>query len=156
MNTYEEKLKTYLKEHFIDAEYLTFTESCHSVAEAATAVRGKAEDFVKNIVLLDFENNLIIAILKGEDRADLKKIEALLSKKIRIATGEEVLVKTGYPPGGVPSLGYDALFLIDEKVMEKEFVYSGGGSDHSLLKISPIEIQRINQGRIIQIRKVNV
>ena len=83
----------------------------------------------------------------------MKKIETILNKKVRIASNEEVLEKTGYPPGGVPSIGYEATFLIDQRVMEREFVYSGGGSIHSLLKINPIEIQHINKGTIVHIKK---
>ena len=153
MDQYEEKLKIYLKENNVNAEQFTFQESCHSVQEAARAVKGTPQDFVKNIVLLDSTEKLIIAILKGEDRADFKKIEQFLNKKIRIAGNEEVLEKTSYPPGGVPSVGYEATFLIDQRVMEREFVYSGGGSDHALVKITPTAIQHLNKGTIVNIRK---
>jgi prolyl-tRNA editing enzyme YbaK/EbsC (Cys-tRNA(Pro) deacylase) len=37
--------------------------------------------------------------------------------------------------------------------MEKEMVYSGGGSEKSLVKISPQELQKANQGQIIKIRR---
>ncbi len=37
--------------------------------------------------------------------------------------------------------------------MDKEVVYSGGGSQNSLIKISPVELQKANQGQIIRIRK---
>ena len=50
-------------------------------------------------------------------------------------------------------VGYEAIFLIDPKVMEKETVYTGGGSENSLVLISPPELQRANQGRIVRIRK---
>ncbi|MEK6858196.1 MAG: YbaK/EbsC family protein, partial [Nanoarchaeota archaeon] len=71
----------------------------------------------------------------------------------RLATPEEILEKTGYPCGGTPSFGYSAIFLIDSKVIEKEIVYSGGGSENSLVKISTKELQRVNDGRVVNIRK---
>jgi prolyl-tRNA editing enzyme YbaK/EbsC (Cys-tRNA(Pro) deacylase) len=37
--------------------------------------------------------------------------------------------------------------------MEKEMVYSGGGSENSLIKISPQELQKANQDRIIKISR---
>jgi len=37
--------------------------------------------------------------------------------------------------------------------MEKEVVYSGGGSEKSLIKISPQELLKANQGQVIKIRK---
>ena len=37
--------------------------------------------------------------------------------------------------------------------MEKDVVYSSGGSENSLIKISPKELQRVNKGIITKIRK---
>ena len=154
MNEYEQKLKKYMQEDKVKGQHLTFTQSCHSVAEAATAVGASPDDFVKNICLLDEQGNLIIAIVKGEDKADRTTIAKVLNvPKIKMASPTEILEKTGYPCGGTPSFGYEAVFLIDTKVMEKEIVYSGGGSENSLVKISSGELQKANQGTIVRIRK---
>ena len=53
----------------------------------------------------------------------------------------------------MPSFGYNAIFLIDPKVMEVEKIYSGGGSTNSLVKISPQELQRVNGGTVVKISK---
>jgi prolyl-tRNA editing enzyme YbaK/EbsC (Cys-tRNA(Pro) deacylase) len=154
MNYYEEKIKQYIQDNHLQAEYLSFQTSCHSVEDAARSVHTSAEDFVKNICLIDDQENLIVAIVKGEDRVSLKKIgEVLGIEPPRPANPQEILEKTNYICGGVPSFGYSAIFLIDPKVMEKEMVYSGGGSEKSLVKISPQELQRANQGQIIKIRR---
>ena len=150
----EEKLKAYVKEKGISAEHLHFSEPCHSVEEAAKAAKASPEDFVKNICMLDQEGNLIVAIVKGENRASTSRVaKALNLPQVGIATPDEVLKKTGYPAGGIPSFGYPAKFLIDEKVMEKDIVYSGGGSENSLVRISAKEILRANSGSIIRVRK---
>lgn len=154
MDLHEEKLKEFLRKNNIQCEYLRFEQSCHSVEEAANAANASPEDFVKDICLIDSNNNLIVAIVKGEDRASTSKIGEILNiERPRIATPEEILEKTGYPCGGVPSFGYSAIFLIDEKVMKKEIVYSSGGSECSLIKISPKELARVNKGRVLRIRK---
>ena len=151
MNEYEEKLKEFMRENGILGEHLSFAQSCHSVEEAANADR---RDFVKNICMVDSQGNLIVAIVKGEDRASTSRIAKILNiERPGIATPKEILEKTGYPCGGVPSFGYKAIFLIDPKVMEKEIIYSSGGSESSLLRISPKELQNANNGRIIRIRK---
>ena len=154
MNPYEEKIKQYIQDHHLPAEHLSFLTSCHSVEEAAKSVRASAEDLVKNICLIDSQGNLIVAIVKGEDRVSLKKIGKVLGIEApRPANPEEILEKTSYICGGVPSFGYKATFLIDPKAMEKEMVYSGGGSENSLIKISPQELQKANQGKVVKIRK---
>ena len=151
---YEEKLKEWLKSNNVCAEHLSFNQSCHSVKEAAKAANADTDEIVKNICMIDSKNNLIIAIVKGESRASTTNVgKALSVERPRTATPEEILIKTGYPCGGTPSFGFDVIFLIDPKVMEKEFVYTGGGSESSLIKISTIELQKANKGKIIKIRK---
>ncbi len=154
MDPYELKLTDYIKYHRIQAELLRFDQSCHSVAEAAQAVGTSPENLVKNICLVERENNLIVAIVKGEDKVDPSAIGTILNiKPPRTATPAEILEKTGYPCGGVPSFGYSARFLIDPKVLEKEFVYTGGGSPTALVKIATTELIKANQGEIVKIRR---
>ena len=154
MSEYEEKLKTFMRVNKIKGEHLSFDQSCHSVEEAARAANADTKDFVKNICLVDSQGNLIVAIVKGEDRASTKRIGKLLNaERPRTATPGEILEKTEYPCGGVPSFGYEAIFLVDPKVMEKDIVYSSGGSEKSLIRISPAELQKTNNGLIVRIRK---
>ena len=154
MNIYEQRLRAYLEEQHIRAEHLSFDQPCHSVAEAARAVKGSPEELVKNICVLDSDGQLITAIVKGEDRVSVSRIAKTLQKEgLRLATPEEILEKTGYPCGGTPSFGYQATFLIDAKVMERELVYTGGGSETSLVKIRTEELVRANQGTLLRIRQ---
>ena len=154
MDKNEERIKQFLLDHRVNAEHLTFTQSCHSVDDAARAVKTTKDNFVKNVCLVDSNGTLIVAIVKGEDRVSIPLVEGVVQKgKLRIATPEEVKEKSGYLIGGVPSFGYHALFLIDERVMEKEKVYSGGGSVQSLIKITSQELLRVNGGRVVAIRQ---
>ena len=153
MSQYEEKLRTYIKEHEIDAELLTFNQSTHSVADAAAAVGAEPEDFVKSIAMIGPEDQLIIAIVKGEHRASTSRVsKALKIERPRVAEPDEMLEKSGYPVGGTPAFGYDAIFLIDPKVLEKDKVYSGGGSEMALTLMSPEEMQRVNGAKVARVR----
>ena len=154
MKEFEEKLKEYMLERNIDAEQYIYENACHTVEEAASAANVSLEDIVKSICLIDNDGNLIVAIVRGKDRVSTSRVaKALNIELLQIATPEEVLDKTGYICGGVPSFGYEAIFLIDPKVMENEFVYTGGGSPYSLTKISTKVLQQINKGEIVRIRK---
>jgi prolyl-tRNA editing enzyme YbaK/EbsC (Cys-tRNA(Pro) deacylase) len=154
MNPSEQRLQAYLQEQHIQAEHLSFDQPCHSVAEAARAVNASPEELVKNICLLDSDDQLITAIVKGEDRVSVSRIAKTLQRGgLRLATPAEILEKTGYPCGGTPSFGYQAMFLIDPKVMERELVFTGGGSETSLVKIRTAELIRANHGTILRIRK---
>lgn len=153
MSQYEDKLRNYIAEHGIEAEVLTFNQSTHTVAEAAGAVGAEPEDFVKSICMIGPDNQLIVAIVKGEHRASTSRVsKALKIDRPRIAEPEEMLLKSGYPAGGTPAFGYEAVFLIDPKVMEKDKVYSGGGSEQALTLMSPEEMQRANGAVIARVR----
>ncbi|MFH1520093.1 MAG: YbaK/EbsC family protein [Candidatus Micrarchaeota archaeon] len=154
MNEYEEKLKHYINLHNIKAEHLSFKESCHSVKEAAEVVNAQPTDFIKSICTVDQNGNFFVGIVKGEDKVDISKIQNFAKLKLRIAKPDEMLEKTGYPCGGTPPFGFTAIFLIDQRVMEKEFVYGGGGSQTALLKISTKELQKANHGQIVEIKKL--
>ncbi|GAA0440245.1 MAG: aminoacyl-tRNA deacylase [Bacillota bacterium] len=149
-----QKIKQYIDDNHLDVEYLEVNESCHSVREAANAVGGRICEFVKNICMISKEGQLIVAIVNGQDRASTSRVgKALHIDRPRLADEDEVLRQTGYPIGGVPSFGFAATFLIDPKVTELEYVYTGGGSINSLVKINVRTLIEVNKGIIARIRK---
>ncbi len=152
---YEQRIRTYIAANQVQAEHLRFERSCHSVAEAAEAAGADPQDFVKNICMLTPDGRLVVAIVKGEDRASLSRVaEALgVEGKMRLATPDEILALSGYPCGGTPSFGFEALFIMDERIFEKTMVYTGGGSENSLIRASPHELRRANRGIIAHICK---
>jgi prolyl-tRNA editing enzyme YbaK/EbsC (Cys-tRNA(Pro) deacylase) len=153
-NEYEQKLKTFMSDNGIAGEHLSFSRSCHSVEDAAKAAHADIGDFVKNVCMIDTEENLILAIVKGTDRASISRVaKALGIERPRLATPEEILKKTGYPCGGTPSFGYRATFLIDPKVLETPTVFTGGGSENSLVKISSEALVQANGGKVVHVRK---
>ena len=154
MGDYEKKLNSFLKENDSDAELLIFDKSCHSVAEAAETAKVCPTNFIKSICMIDTKGYLIVAIVKGEDRASTSRVsKSLAIERPRIATPNEMHEKTGYPCGGTPPFGYGAIFLIDPKVMEKEVVYGGGGSECALVKVTTKELKRLNNGMITRVSK---
>lgn len=154
LDPYDSKLIAYIRTHQMAAKHLRLQALCHSVEDAAQAVQADKVDFVKNVCMIDEAGRLLVAIVKGEDRASISRVgKALLIPPPRLALEEEMLELTGYPAGGIPSFGYNALFIIDPKVLEREFVYTGGGSPYSLTHISVQEMLHVNQAIVARIRK---
>jgi Cys-tRNA(Pro)/Cys-tRNA(Cys) deacylase len=154
MSEYEAKLRAYIMEHGIDVRHLSFNQSTHSVEEASRAVGAEPQDFVKSICMITGDDDLVVAIVKGEDRASTSRVsKALGVEGVRVARPEEILEKTGYPVGGTPAFGYPATFLMDPRVMERDLVYSGGGSDTALMHMAPREMLRANDGKVVRVRK---
>ena len=150
---YEQKLKEHIKRLSIQAEHMRFKLSCHTVEEACTAAHAEPTDFVKSVVMVGIHGT-VVAVVRGDHRASTERVGRVLGiPRPRIATPEEVLERTGYPAGGTPCFGYPAQFVIDPAVLEKEYVYTGGGSDHALVRILVSEIQKLNGGKITRVRK---
>jgi prolyl-tRNA editing enzyme YbaK/EbsC (Cys-tRNA(Pro) deacylase) len=154
MESYHFKIKSYMDEHHLTAEHFVHSEICHSVEQAAKAMNAPINQFVKNICMIDENGQFIVAIVKGEDRASTTRVsKALNIPKPRLANEMEILEHTGFPAGGVPSFGISALFLIDPKVAECDYIYTGGGSPHSLIKINIQEMISENNGTVVRVRK---
>ncbi len=154
MDDYEHKLRQFIAAGSLEAEQLSFEQSCHSVAEAAAVVGTEPGNFVKNICMTDTQGQVIVAIVKGEDRASTSRVAKVLqTERVRTMTPDEMLARTGYPCGGTPSFGFAATFLIDPRVMQKDEVYTGGGSETALVRVSPQVLLRANGGRVVRVRK---
>ena len=136
----------------IQAEFISVAASCHSVEDTARVLGVEPGQVVKNICLVDSEERLYVTILRGDTRLDKDRLKILLGlPKLSMATKEQVLKLTGYPTGGVPPFGYVAKFILDEKVKETQFVYTGAEDDFALLKISVKALLDANGARIASI-----
>ena len=145
----EQKLKQFIEKNNISAEQLFFTEETRTVQQAAKAANASPKDFIKSVVFTNKENTIVV-IISGSDRVDKSKVKSFLNleRKLEIATPDIVLERTGFPAGGVPPFGFNALFLMDKNVLKKDLVLGGGGSINSLIRITPKEIKKANNARI--------
>jgi Cys-tRNA(Pro)/Cys-tRNA(Cys) deacylase len=127
----------------------------HSVAAASSELGLPPAHFIKTLVFIGPEEELILAIVKGTDRASSKRIsKALEISPPRLATPDEAVRMTGYEVGGTPPVSIQsANVLIDSNVMAMNEVVGGGGSDHHLLRISPSEILKATGGKVVRVRK---
>lgn len=153
-NEYEEKLKVFMQDNGIEGVFLSFQESCHTADEAASAAGVTPQDIVKSICMIGANNDLIVAIVRGDDRASTSRVaKHFATERPRTADANIILDKTGYPCGGTPAFGYPATFLIDLRVMDRKEVYAGGGSDRTLVRLSPQELLKANQAEVVRVRR---
>ncbi|GMU42004.1 MAG: hypothetical protein AMXMBFR23_28700 [Chloroflexota bacterium] len=151
---FEQRLVEDMAARGIRGDHLVFGQSCHSVAEAAEVAGAQPTDFVKSICLVGADGGLIVAVVKGEDRASGSRAAKLVGvPSARPATPDEMLSLTGYPCGGTPPFGYVARFLVDERVLETPVVYGGGGSERSLVRLASAELVRANGGHVGRVRR---
>ena len=146
-----ENLAAYLKNKGIKASIIEVGKAS-TVEEATRELGCSKREIIKSIVLVAENGEPVIGIVDGASSVDLKRVEKLVGKKVRIASREEVFSLTGFPAGGVPPIGHGCKAYIDERVLRNEKVYGGGGDEKHLLAISPREIVK-NGAKITRIRK---
>ncbi len=135
MNQLEERVAGY------DTEFIKFEENVKTVAQAENLLDVSSEEIVKSLVVIGEEP--LLCIVPGNRSVDFTKLTEMYGDT-RLATPKEVKDVTGYEIGGVPPIA-DIKVLIDERIMEKRYVYGGGGNERTLLKISPEDILKINK-----------
>src|SRR3989344_2171691 len=158
---YEEKLKQYIKENNIKAEQLFFDNLVDHKENVLKTIKEKEinfNDIVKTVVFIDLNKELeygngVIAIVPANSRVNKDKLRKISNSKVKIASGEQVLILTSYPAGGVTPFGFKARFYMDKGLKNKDIVYAGGGSQRTLIKTTIKEILKANESEIVDILK---
>jgi Ala-tRNA(Pro) deacylase len=117
-------------------------EHVHTSQEAARARGTNIEDAAKALVFQTGSGNLIVCVVSGHRRVDLKKLKTLLGERdIALANPERVLHVTGCTVGSVPPFGN--LFspplpmYVDHEVLTREHIVFSAGSHYSSIRMRP-------------------
>ncbi len=141
----EEKLKKFIKDNGINAEHIKYEKSLHTVQELLEVTGLDLELITKTMIFKNKEGKTIAAMVPAKFRVSSTRIgEVLKTEPPEMANPDEAYERTGYHVGGMPCFGYDSILIIDPKVLEKEYVYTGGGSEFSVAKISSVELKKLN------------
>ena len=131
------RIKAFFSEMGINPVYLKHEAVITS--EDAAKTRGfELKQGIKAILFTNDNNKWVIADIPADKKVDAKKVAEQLGwskSKIRMATPEEVLQKTGCEPGAVPPFGHKEtlLILIDQGVYDnQENAFNIGLRTHSV------------------------
>ncbi len=109
-------------------------------AERTAALLSLNLDEVVKSVIFMAKDRPILVIVPGNRRVSYRKVKDVLGvSKLRLASSQEVIDLTGYVLGATPPLAHrTSLYtLIDESIIGKEVLYTGGGEVNAMLKIRP-------------------
>ena len=156
-----ETLALYIEQHAIAATLLQPDQETPTVAQAALALGCQTDQIVKSVLFLlrdGQQADPVLVITNGTSQIDFRKLADLFQlgrKRIRLAPSDVVLVRTGYPAGGVPPFGFPQPLptYIDRRVFDQAVVYGGGGDDRTMLRITPAELLRATGGQVVDVRQ---
>ena len=141
----EEKLKKFIKDNNINAEHIRYEKCLHTVSDLLEVTGFDLELITKTMIFKGEKGKTIAVMIPAKFRVSTTRLgEVLGTKPPEMANPNEAYKRTGYPVGGMLCFGYDAIVIIDPKVLEKEYVYTGGGSEFSIVKISSAELKKLN------------
>lgn len=138
-------LQQFCRERALPAQLVRLSTPTLTVQAAAEAVGCPPEQIVKTVLFMA-DGSPVVAVASGLARIDRRAVAEhcqTSSKRVRLASPQEVEHITGYPVGALPPFGHleSLLTLLDLRVLEQEQIYAGGGGENVLLQMAPQVIQ---------------
>jgi Cys-tRNA(Pro) deacylase len=142
-----EALLAWLQSLDLEVELIYSEQHMPTVELAARAIGVEPEQIIKTLLLRDKSGSLARVIASGPRRIDRAKLAEIGNlDRPKMASPELVLEATGWPAGGVSPIGSRVPLptFVDRNVLKCDFVYGGGGTELTLLRIKPDDIVRLN------------
>ena len=132
-----------------EARLEEFPEEIPTVRDVAKALGVAPGQIVKTLVFV-CDGRPVVALVPGDRRADAAKVaSAVGAASARVATRDEVLAATGFPPGAVapfPLPGVETI-LLERTLLAQDHVWVGAGSERHLARLPAPELLRLSGGR---------
>ncbi|MFB6265453.1 MAG: aminoacyl-tRNA deacylase [Candidatus Nanohaloarchaea archaeon] len=130
-------LQRFCEENGIEATLIETEESSQTSEDAARALDTTVDHIIKSLVFYA-DGDPVLVIVRGSDQVSEEKVaEVLRAENCRLAGPDEVEEETGFSVGGVPPVGAGLQKLVDEKVLEMDRVYGGGGKGDRVIELDP-------------------
>jgi Cys-tRNA(Pro) deacylase len=146
-------LEKYLQENNVWYRFVDKPETIHT-ADAAQKAGIELHKVTKSLIILDEDNNPILAIIPGDCKLSFNKIkDASNSKKVRLVPFEEAENYSGYLLGATPMVHHKLKMrvFLDKKLTEFESIYGGGGTRTKLLEMKVSDVIQLNEATVADI-----
>lgn len=138
----------------IECRVVELPTSTRTAQEAANAVNCALGQIVKSLVFRGAQSDKpILVVASGSNRVNEARLGELVGEPISRADPVFVRTHTGFAIGGVAPLGHPAPIetYIDADLLQYGTVWAAAGTPNSVFEFSPVELQRMTSGRIIQL-----
>jgi len=138
----------------IEPEIVELAESTRTAQEAASAIGTSVPRIVKSLVFLA-DDEPIVALVSGSNRADTSLLASALGKSIGRAEAARVRDATGFAIGGIPPLGHKTPLevIIDRDLLQYDVIWAAAGTPHAVFSITPSELIRVTGGRVVDLKE---
>ncbi len=139
------KLQQYLDEAHADYD-LVEHQPTKSSLETAKASSVPAEQVAK-AVLLDTDDDYLLAVLPSDRRVGLSELRSELGRKPRLASEDEIRsLFSDCDVGAIPPAGYGITTIVDDAIDQQPDVYFEAGDHASLVHMNHDQFSRLMKG----------
>lgn len=144
-----QRVADFLRTARAEARLEEFPEEIPTVRDVAKALGVESGQIVKTLVFV-CDGSPVVVLVPGDRRADGAKVaRAVGAASARVATRDEVLAATGFPPGAVapfplPKIG---TILLEQTLLAEDQVWVGAGSERHLARLPAAELLRLSRAR---------
>lgn len=126
----------------MEVEVLEFEDTVESV-DKASKLAGYPRNLIVKTILLRAPREYIVALVRGDRRVDLERVNRLLGVRVELAKPREVRTVLGVEPGAVTPLSPNVKRLrvvADPSIAGLDYVLCGGGSLNRLYKVKTSDL----------------
>ena len=145
-----ERVASFLREVGAEARLEELAEETPTAEGAADAIGCTLSQIVKSLVLV-CDGAPVVALVPGDRKADTGKVARIMgARRAAIASAQEVVEATGFPPGGVASFPLErvAAVLVDRSLLRHRMEWARAGSPRHVVGLSSSELVRLTRGRV--------
>jgi len=149
-----EHLLDFLRNHGLEIDFVAPGVPMPSVPLAARAIGVPEDQILKTLLFVGDAGDYVVVIANGTRRIDRSRLaHAAGIRKPRPANPDDIVGVTGYPAGGVASLGLPSSVrvIVDAATAALSFAYGGGGQPHLLLRVQISDVIRCNNALVADI-----
>jgi prolyl-tRNA editing enzyme YbaK/EbsC (Cys-tRNA(Pro) deacylase) len=144
-----------LKSLGLELQVVELQETTRTSADAARAVGCQVGQIAKSLVFRgETTQRPILVIASGSNRVNEKRVGQLISETLGKADADFVRQKTGFVIGGVPPVGHAEKLevFIDEDLLQYSEIWAAAGTPNAVFKLTPSDLVRMTEGRVIGIK----
>ncbi len=140
------RITAFLQERQVPFELLTHERSIRSAKEGAEYFGIEPGQTAPALVLRSDGQYWLMIVSGDRGRVDFADVSRRLGRPgLKMASPQEVERITGFAAGAVPLVGISLPCIMDRRLSRYPHIYGGAGEPTSTLKISPADVEKLNQ-----------
>lgn len=147
MNENLGKVVEKLKENNVEFKVVKLDRSGITSKDVEKLTGLELENIYKTIVLTDGKDFFAVFV-PGNKRADLKKVEKIFEKSLRLAKAKELKEKLKLAPGEVCPFLIDIPIVADKSILSKGKIHLGSGDIKYDLEMEANDVLKLTNAKI--------